>query len=198
MAFHFLHTSIFCLFFFRWNHLIFKSVVFYPSTNIYNYSFLDIVKISLFWFVGIVHEFCFEISWGFLKKDFIYLFLERGEGKEKERERNINVWLPLTCPLLGTWPTTQTCALTGNWTCDPLGLPLSHTRQGFWDLLNPNFLTSFGHIILTLTALMHKGPMDSWLVRKEVEYSLSVLFSFSVIVYPVNIQVRSLVCRLST
>ena len=31
-------------------------------------------------------------------KDFIYLFLERGEGREKERERNINVWLPLTCP----------------------------------------------------------------------------------------------------
>ena len=39
-------------------------------------------------------------------KDFIYLFLERGEGKEKERERNINVWLPLMCPLLGTWPAT--------------------------------------------------------------------------------------------
>ena len=34
-------------------------------------------------------------------KDFIYLFVERGEGKEKERERNINVWLPLTCPPTG-------------------------------------------------------------------------------------------------
>ena len=33
-------------------------------------------------------------------KDFIYLFLERGEG----RERNINVWLPLIWPPLGTWP----------------------------------------------------------------------------------------------
>ena len=31
-------------------------------------------------------------------KDFIYLFLERGEGREKERERNINVWLPLALP----------------------------------------------------------------------------------------------------
>ena len=50
----------------------------------------------------------------------IYLFLERGEGKEKERERNINMWLPFTCPLLGTWPATQACALTGNRTCDPL------------------------------------------------------------------------------
>ena len=40
-------------------------------------------------------------------KYFIYLFLERGEGREKERERNINVWLPLSCPLLGTWPITR-------------------------------------------------------------------------------------------
>ena len=47
-------------------------------------------------------------------KDFIYLFLERGEGREKKRERNINVWLPLACPPQGTWPTTQACALTGN------------------------------------------------------------------------------------
>ena len=45
------------------------------------------------------------------KKDFIYLFLERGEGRKKGRE---TVWLPLTWPLLGIWPTTQTCALTGN------------------------------------------------------------------------------------
>ena len=69
-------------------------------------------------------------------KDFIYyLFLERGEGREKERERNINVWLPLACPLLGTWPTTQAYALTGNQTVDPLIHklvlnPLSHTSQG--------------------------------------------------------------------
>ena len=39
-------------------------------------------------------------------KDFIYLFVERGEGKEIERERNINVWLPLAWPPLGTWPAT--------------------------------------------------------------------------------------------
>ena len=45
------------------------------------------------------------------------------------------MWLSLVCPLLGTWPTTQACALTGNRTGDPLlhslALnPLSHTRQG--------------------------------------------------------------------
>ena len=37
-------------------------------------------------------------------KDFIYLLLERREWREKERERNINVWLPLVHPLLGTRP----------------------------------------------------------------------------------------------
>ena len=42
------------------------------------------------------------------------LFLERGEGREKERERNINVWLPLMHPLLGTWSTTEAFVLTGN------------------------------------------------------------------------------------
>ena len=64
-------------------------------------------------------------------KDFIF----RGEGREKERERNIYVWLPLMRPLLGTWPTTQACALTENQTGDPLVSrlmlnPLSHTSQG--------------------------------------------------------------------
>ena len=49
---------------------------------------------------------------GFFKKYFIYFF-ERVEGGEKERQRNINVWLPFMCPLLGTWPATQACALTG-------------------------------------------------------------------------------------
>ena len=59
--------------------------------------------------------------------------------KEKEKKRNIHVWLPLTCPLLGTCPATQACALSGNQTSDPLVCrlafnPLSHTSQGF--LLN--------------------------------------------------------------
>ena len=51
-------------------------------------------------------------------KDFLYLFLEGKEGRK--RERNISVWLPLVRPLLGTWPETQACALTGNPTSDPL------------------------------------------------------------------------------
>ena len=72
----------------------------------------------------------------FIFKDFIYSFLERGEGREKERERNINVWLSLECPLLGTRPTTQAFALTGNQKSDTLVArlalnPLSHTSQGY-------------------------------------------------------------------
>ena len=75
-----------------------------------------------------------NVSFIFLK-DFIYLFLGRREEEEKERERNINVWLPPTRPLLGTWPTTQAYALTGDRTSDPLVRrlvlnPLSHTSQG--------------------------------------------------------------------
>ena len=50
----------------------------------------------------------------FFNKDFIYLFLERGEGKEKERERNIEVWLPLLCPQLGDLAHNQARALAGN------------------------------------------------------------------------------------
>ena len=47
----------------------------------------------------------------------------------------MNVWLPLSRPILGIWPTTQACALTGKETSDlllhSLALnPLSHTSQG--------------------------------------------------------------------
>ena len=78
---------------------------------------------------------CIHLSWSAIFTHFEDYFLERGEGKEKERERNITVWLPLMHPLLGTWPATQACALTGNPTGDPLVHrpalnPLSHTSQG--------------------------------------------------------------------
>ena len=49
-------------------------------------------------------------------------------------------------PLLGTWPTTQACALTGNQTSNPLVHrlalnPLSHTSQGeFMYILHPTSL----------------------------------------------------------
>ena len=63
------------------------------------------------------------IGLAFLKKDFIYF--REGKGG---REGNIKVWLTLLRPLLGTWPATQACAPTGEWTGDPLicRLALNH------------------------------------------------------------------------
>ena len=63
-----------------------------------------------------------------------YLFLERGRERKREGEKH-QCELPLTLPLLGTWPATQACTLTGNRTSDPLVhrpvlSPLSHTSQG--------------------------------------------------------------------
>ena len=80
-------------------------------------------------------------------KYFIYLLLETGEGREKERERNISVWLPLAHPLLGTWPATKACAMTGNRTsylsvCRPGLNPLSHTSQGLHFLFSCFILPS--------------------------------------------------------
>ena len=67
----------------------------------------------------------------FLK--IFFIFRER-DGKENEREINISVQLPLAFPLLGSWPATQACALTGNRTGNPLVhrpvlSPLSYTSQ---------------------------------------------------------------------
>ena len=84
-------------------------------------------------------------------KDFIYLFLDRGEGREKERKRSIRVWLPLPYPPPGAWPTTQACALTGNPTGDslvhrPVLNPLSHTSQGYLCILTRKKM--FQHTVL--------------------------------------------------
>ena len=40
------------------------------------------------------------LSLFFFKKYILFIFRERGREGEKE-EGNINVWLPLTCPLTG-------------------------------------------------------------------------------------------------
>ena len=89
----------------------------------------------------------------FLKKILFIYFLEGREGREKERERNMNEWLLLTHPLLGTWPVTQARAPTGNRTGDPLVLrlvlnPLSCTSQG-WAALLKEMAYSFPLFLLS-------------------------------------------------
>ena len=42
------------------------------------------------------------------------LFIFRKKGREGERQGNINMWFPLMCSLLRTWPAIQAYALTGN------------------------------------------------------------------------------------
>ena len=60
----------------------------------------------------------------------VFDFFLRERGREEERERNIDAWeiyqsVASCTPPMGTWPTTQACALTGNWTGDLLvGRPL--------------------------------------------------------------------------
>ena len=70
------------------------------------------------------------LIWSMCPLKTLFIFKERGGEGERVRETS-----PLTRPLLGTWPTTQACALTGNQTGDLLVLrptvnPLSHTSQG--------------------------------------------------------------------
>ena len=65
---------------------------------------------------------------------YVCMYFQRERGGEGEREGNID-WLPLMHPQMGTQPTTQVCALTGNRTGNLLVHrlafnPLSHTSPG--------------------------------------------------------------------
>ena len=63
------------------------------------------------------------------------------------------MWLPLTHPQLGSWPTTQACALSGNQTSDLLVCrlalnPLSHTSQGCTlVLIQQSYTTKVGNFL---------------------------------------------------
>ena len=91
----------------------------------YIYTYICMYKIKRGWLI----EKCL------FKKDFVYLFLGRREGREKERESNINMWLPLTCPLLGPGPQPRHVPWLGIepatlWFTGWCSIHLSHTSQG--------------------------------------------------------------------
>ena len=97
-------------------------------------------------------------------------------------DRNIKVWLPLPCPLLGTWPATQACTLTGNQTGNPLVHrlalnPLSHTSKGLL-LSYMNYLYVF---ILTICLTVSQVLLESW-TGKSLQVHFVVLGIFSI--YP--------------
>ena len=48
--------------------------------------------------------------------------------KGRERERTIDVWLPLTHPVSGTWPTNQACALDWKANWQPFGASTPSTE----------------------------------------------------------------------
>ena len=64
------------------------------------------------------------------------IFREWEWGREREREGEKHPCVVASCPPAPTWPATQTCALTGSWTSNPLVHnpsvlnPLSHTSRG--------------------------------------------------------------------
>ena len=66
---------------------------------------------------------------------YLFIFRERGREGEKHQCVVASGALPPPPPL-GTWPTTQACTLTRNWTgyslvCRPALNPLSHTIQAW-------------------------------------------------------------------
>ena len=84
---------------------------------------------------GFLSKYMYLLQIYFLNK-ILFTYFQRGRA----RTRNINVWekhqsVALARTQLGTRPTTQACALMGNWTRDlsvhkPAHNPLSHTSQG--------------------------------------------------------------------
>ena len=75
----------------------------------------------------------------------------------------MNMWLLLMHPLLGTWPTTQSCAQTGNRTGDPLVRrpalnPLSHTSQAR--------IVSYGRFIKVLHQIISTGELNRMHILK--------------------------------
>ena len=105
----------------------------------------------------VLHWACLSACSFFFFRFYLFTFRERGREEDREGEKHCCVrekQLPLARPLLGTWPTTQAYALTGNRTSDlsvrrPALNPLSHSSQGSPHVLVYAFLCVSLHICLS-------------------------------------------------
>ena len=84
------------------------------------------------------------------------------------------MWVPLARPLLGTWPATQACALTGNQTSDPLVhrpalSPLSHTSRGQEAFLNVVFSLGPSMVVRIVRVLILS---TSFVIQKNAKNTL--------------------------
>ena len=114
----------------------------------------------------------------YFKDLFIHLFLERGRQGEREGEKH--QYVVASCvPPTGTWLATQACALTGNWTSNPLVHrpalnPLSHTSQGCFHIykqakthLRVTFPCVFSTSYHARGNLLDRGEGQEWLFVYE-------------------------------
>ena len=103
-----------------------------------------------------------------------YLFIFREEKGGRKRVRETSTCGCLSCaPLLGTWPATQACALTGNRTDDPVVdrpalNPFSHTSQGYARC--PFIMELFSYTCHSIICL-RKYSLCHWASNKNVVYA---------------------------
>ena len=98
----FLPSSLYSQFFKKYYHLILWGRFYCCSYRRQNWNHTTCIILEFFFYLVVANIYCHEkiFTYTFFL-DFIYLFLERGERRKKEGEWNINMWLPLMCPLLG-------------------------------------------------------------------------------------------------
>ena len=143
-----------------------------------------------------------NIFWLFLKKRlYLLIFREkRQEGETSMYETNID-WLPPALPQLGTRPTTQACALAGNWTsspsvCRPALNPLKEPHKlGFFIIIIfiPHFSSDFPFVLsqtqtLHVILLLHRSCCIDSLFHYYTSIKGSPHFCFPAIFPRVNIQ----------
>ena len=144
--------------------LLVCSLSFHPFNRVFcrsNFKILMKCNSSIFPFMNCAFD--------FLKRFYLLIFRERGREGEREGEKH-HVWLPLRGPPLGTWPTAQACALTGNrnsnfLVCRPMLNPLSHTTQGhkfFFFRKTQHIIRNFlGYLNISRIKLAH-WPVNSF------------------------------------